>query len=284
MDKTGYSMKPELTFFIPVRNGLPYIEECIASILAQTFQNWRLFILDNRSTDGTYESCSKYLVDERITYILNDTDIGMCGNFNKCLDLCDTKYYAILSHDDVYSCSRAVEDSFNILESDPDLCVVYSHVNWIDRGSNRIATRISRFTGKVSSDRIARESILSCRNLFGVPLLVRNTTSARGKRYDSDLNLTADVDVAIAIGHEQNIYIIDRPCFSIRFHTGNATARDDSEILAQMLKIAEKNGVTLGYLDRSKMALNNLKMRLQKFVFFMYLDHVRPHCASTNRK
>lgn len=276
-------MKPELAFFIPVRNGLPYIEDCIESILAQTFQNWQLFILDNRSTDGTLESCSKYLADERITYVLNDTDIGMCGNFNKCLDMCDAKYYAILSHDDAYSCSRAVEDSFNILESDPDLCVVYSHVNWIDGSSSRIATRVSRFIGKVPSDRIARESILSCRNLFGVPLLVRNS-SASGKRYDSDLNLTADVDVSIAIGRKQNIYIIDRPCFSIRFHAGNATARDDSEILAQMLKIAEKNGMTLGRFDRAKMAMNNHKMRLKKFVFFIYLDHFRHHCVSTNAK
>lgn len=267
-------MKPEVTFFIPVKNGVPYIEECIGSILSQTFQNWRLFILDNQSSDNTYSLCSKYLSDPRVTYVLNDADIGMCGNFNKCLDLCDTKYYSILSHDDLYSCDRAVEDSFAILETDPDVCATYSHINWIDDRSIKIATRKSRDTGKISSDKIAQESILSCRNLFGVPLLVRRS-AAVGKKYDGNLFHTADVELSVAIGRGLDIYIINRPCFSIRFHTGNATARDDSEILTQMLEIAEKHEISLGRVDRIRMVMSNLKMRFGKFVFFMYLDHIR---------
>lgn len=267
-------MKPEVTFFIPVRNGVPYIEECIGSILSQTFQHWRLFILDNRSSDNTYSLCSKYLSDERITYVLNDTDIGVYGNFNKCLDLCDTKYYAMLSHDDMYSCDRAVEDSFAILENDPNICATYSHINWIDDRSIKIITRKSSDVGKVPSDKIARKSILSCRCLFGVPLLVRRSATV-GKKYDGDLYHTADVDLSIAIGRGLDIYIINRPCYSIRFHSRNNTARDHSKTLAQMLKIAEKNEISLGKYDQIKMMISNFKVRLGKIVFFMYLDQIR---------
>lgn len=275
-------MKPEITFFIPVKNGVPYIDECIKSILSQTFQNWRLFILDNQSSDKTYSLCSKYLADERITYVLNDTNLGVYGNFNKCLDLCDTKYYAVLSHDDMYSCDRAVEDSFALLESDPDLCATYSHINWIDDKSTTITTRKSRDTGKVPSDKIARESILSCRNLFGVPLLVRRT-AATGKKYDGDLYHTADVELSVAIGRGLDIYIINRPCYSIRFHSKNNTARDDSKILTQLLIIAEKHEINLGRGDRIKMGVNNFKMRLGKFFFFLYLDQIRSFNVVKNK-
>lgn len=275
-------MKPEVTFFIPVKNGAPFIEKCIGSILSQSFQNWHLFVLDNRSSDNTYSLCSKYLSDQRITYMLNDIDIGMYGNFNKCLDLCDTKYYAILSYDDLYSCDRAVEDSYVILEREPDLCATYSHINWIDDRSRKITTRKSHDIGRISSDKIARKSILSCRNLFGVPLLVRRT-AAIGKKYDADLYHTADVELSVAIGRGLDIYVINRPCYSIRFHSRNATAHDDSRILSQMLEIARKHEITLGPSDKIKMVVNNLKMRLGKFVFFMYLEQIRSLGIAKNK-
>ena len=174
-------MKPDVTFFIPVKNGVPYIEECINSVLSQSFQNWHLLIVDNQSTDNTRSLCNKYLSDERISYLLNETDIGGVQNFNKCLDLCNTRYYTILSHDDLYSCSRAVEESFSLLESDSELSAIYSHINWIDDKSKNIVTKKFNKIGKVFSDKIAKKSIQSCRNLFGVPLLVRSSVIA-GKK------------------------------------------------------------------------------------------------------
>lgn len=253
---------------------MPYIEECIESILSQSFQGWNLFILDNRSSDNTATLCSKYLSDPRVHYLLNDTDIGMYGNLNKCLDLCETRYYAILSHDDLYSCYRAIEDSFAALESDPDICAVYSHVNWIDERSAIITTRKSSVTGKVDSDKVARQSVLRCRNLFGVPLLVRRSAT-NGKKYDAGLFHTADVEFSVAIGHGRSIVILDRPCFSIRFHSRNNTAHSYASILPQMREIARRHGMSLGWGDRMNMMIGSLRMCVGKYIFFMYLDHFR---------
>jgi len=276
-------MKPEVTFFIPVKNGVPYIEECIGSILSQSFQNWRLVILDNQSVDDTYSLCSKYLSDGRINYILNDADIGALGNFNKCLELSDTKYYAILSHDDLYSCNRAVEDSFAILESNPDVCAVYSHIDWIDARSTKITTRRSLDTGKIPADKTARKSILSCRNLFGVPLLVRRA-AAIGKKYDSAFYSTGDIEFSIAIGRGLSIYVINRPCYSIRFHSTNNTMRDFSRIRTELVKAAEKHGISLGVGHRTFMAISDFNMQLKKFLFYLYLDHIRGYGMPRDKK
>ena len=276
-------MKPEVTFFIPVKNGAPYIEECIGSILSQSFQNWRLVILDNQSSDDTYSLCSKYLSDKRINYMLNDTDVGALQNFNKCLELSDTKYHAILSHDDLYSCNRAVEDSFAILDGDPDICAVYSHIDWIDARSTKVMTRKFFDTGKVPSNKVARKSILSCRNLFGVPLLVRRA-AAIGKKYDSAFYSTGDIEFSIAIGRGLSIYVINRPCYSIRFHSANNTMRDSSRIRSELLKVAEKHGISLGVGPRLLMVISDFNMQLKKFLFYLYLDHIRGFGMTRDRR
>jgi glycosyltransferase involved in cell wall biosynthesis len=267
-------MNPLVTFFIPVRNGAPYIEECIRSVLSQTFKNWRLLILDNRSTDNTYALCEKYLSDPRIEYRTNKTDIGMVGNFNQCLALCDTKYYAILSHDDMYADERAVEESFSLLEDDPELCAVYSHLYWVDSKSAKIAGRKFKMTGKVPSDTIAKASIKACRNLFGVPLLVR-AAAVRENKYESSISLTGDVDFSIAIGQGGHHYVIDRPCYSIRFHAANNTMRDFSKTRSEMRWIAEKHRIRLDAADSVRMIVNDWKTRTSKHLFYLYLDHFR---------
>jgi glycosyltransferase involved in cell wall biosynthesis len=274
---------PEVTFFIPVKNGALYIEDCIKSVLAQTFQNWRLMVLDNRSSDNTYNLCSKYLADRRVQYILNEMDIGGTQNFNKCLELCDTKYYAILSHDDMYSCDRAVEDSFALLEKDPELCAVYSHVNWIDSISVKIVTKKFSKIGKIFSDSIAIKSIQTCRNLFGVPLLVRSSV-VTGKKYDDSIYSTSDIDFSIAIGRGLYIYVINKPCYSIRFHLSNNTMRDFSRIRSELVSIAEKHQIKLGAGDKIKMLFGDWKMRMGKRLFFLYLHHFRKlHTVSRSK-
>lgn len=273
-------MKPDVTFFIPVKNGVPYIEECINSVLSQSFQNWHLLIVDNQSTDNTRSLCNKYLSDERISYLLNETDIGGVQNFNKCLDLCNTRYYTILSHDDLYSCSRAVEESFSLLESDSELSAIYSHINWIDDKSKNIVTKKFNKIGKVFSDKIAKKSIQSCRNLFGVPLLVRSSVIA-GKKYDNSVYSTADIDFSIAIGRGLYNYVINRPCYSIRFHSSNNTMRDSSKIRSELLRIAEKHEIKIGGADHVNMLINNWKMRLGKHLFFGYLDHIRNSASAS---
>ncbi|WP_374088715.1 glycosyltransferase [Methylomicrobium lacus] len=253
---------------------MPYIEECIQSILAQSFQNWRLLILDNRSTDSTDSLCSKYLADRRIEYITNATDIGMIPNFNQCLDLCDTKYYAILSHDDMYADARAVEDSLTLLENDPELCAVYSHLNWIDGNSQTIARKKFKTMGKVASDTIAKTSIRTCRNLFGVPLLVR-AAAVKGHKYESAFYFTADIDFSIAIGQGLYHYVIDRPCYAIRFHASNTSMRDFSKTRSELNSIADKHRIKLSVVDSIRMRINDWQTRAGKHLFYLYLDHFR---------
>ncbi len=75
------STVPAISIITPVWNGLPYIKECIGSVLAQEFQNWEMLVGDNGSTDGTREYLSGQ-TDSRIHIYNHKVNLGISGNLN----------------------------------------------------------------------------------------------------------------------------------------------------------------------------------------------------------
>ena len=63
-------MNPKISIIIPVYNVENYLEKCLDSILAQTFQDFNVYIVDDGSTDKTGDICAEYgKMDQRITVI-----------------------------------------------------------------------------------------------------------------------------------------------------------------------------------------------------------------------
>lgn len=95
--------QPLVTVTIPVYNGEPFLRECLDSVLAQTYQNWRLVIVDNASTDGSGEISEEYARrDARVRVIHNESLIPALENHNRMLTFLDAeaKYCKPLMADD----------------------------------------------------------------------------------------------------------------------------------------------------------------------------------------
>ena len=72
-----------LTIGVPVFNGEKTISRCIDSLLNQTFDDFKLIISDNASTDSTRKICEDYAKkDSRIRYIKQKKNIGLVPNWN----------------------------------------------------------------------------------------------------------------------------------------------------------------------------------------------------------
>ena len=72
-----------LTIGMPVFNGENTISKSIDSLLKQTFDDFKLIISDNASTDSTQKICEEYAKkDNRIQYIKQKKNIGQLSNYN----------------------------------------------------------------------------------------------------------------------------------------------------------------------------------------------------------
>jgi glycosyltransferase involved in cell wall biosynthesis len=88
-------------------NGSRFVAEQIESICGQTYTNLQIIIVDDASTDDTYEIVKKYAEkDKRIAACRNDTNMGFNLNFNKACSLATGDFIAIADQDDIWEPSK----------------------------------------------------------------------------------------------------------------------------------------------------------------------------------
>jgi glycosyltransferase involved in cell wall biosynthesis len=269
-------MSAKITIYIPVYNGADYIQYLIDSVLSQTYQNIFLVISDNCSTDDTVYKVNPYLSDKRVELIKQPFNVGMLKNFNYCLDRTKTDYCMVMSHDDFFYDDRALEVGIEILERNKNIPAVYNYMMFVDEMGKPITENKYKyaFNGLTSADFVAKKSIMSCRNLFGIPLLIR-TSAIKNLRFSEGFNHTGDVDFSISLTKQNQIYYIPKPLLAIRFHSNNATARNYSKFLPEFKKLAIKHHIKLSKFEQMQMYLNHFLTVIQKYLFYFYLDKIR---------
>ena len=92
-------MNPKVTFIIPCYKLAHLLSRCIESILAQTYSDFDVLIMDDCSPDNTPDVVRSF-PDFRIKHIRNETNIGHLANYNKGIGLATGKYVWLISADD----------------------------------------------------------------------------------------------------------------------------------------------------------------------------------------
>jgi glycosyltransferase involved in cell wall biosynthesis len=93
-----------ITIAIPAYNKHDTISKAIESCISQDFsQSYEIIIVDNCSTDGTFEIAQSYQNEERnIRVYQNEANLGMWGNHNRCLELAKGDYVVYCHTDDIF--------------------------------------------------------------------------------------------------------------------------------------------------------------------------------------
>ncbi len=93
---------PVCSIIVPVYNSETYLEECICSILTQTFTNYELILIDDGSTDKSRTICETFSEeDSRVRLIAYDENRGMSYARNKGMDAAKGKYILFIDSDDM---------------------------------------------------------------------------------------------------------------------------------------------------------------------------------------
>lgn len=91
-----------VSIIMPSYNTAKFIAESIDSVLAQTYTDWELLIVDDCSTDNTDEVVAAY-TDPRIKYVKNEKNSGAAVSRNKALAMASGKWIAFLDSDDLWT-------------------------------------------------------------------------------------------------------------------------------------------------------------------------------------
>jgi glycosyltransferase involved in cell wall biosynthesis len=99
-------MKKELiSIIVPVYQVKDYVEECINSLLNQTYSDIEILLIDDGSTDGSGEICDKYAEKDGRVQVFHQENKGLSAARNKGLDNAKGQYIAFVDSDDVVKAS-----------------------------------------------------------------------------------------------------------------------------------------------------------------------------------
>jgi glycosyltransferase involved in cell wall biosynthesis len=183
---------------MPVYNGEKYIEEAIRSNLAQTYEDFYLYIADNASMDRTEEICRDFAsADKRIKYIRNKHNLGASKNYSICFEPSKSEYYRWSNADDVID-RTLIEQCIKFLDENDDYVLAYGKTKIIDLDGNLIEYYDDKLNLEQESacDRFMsfRENIGLSNVLYGLmrrrPL---SKTALLGNYTASDINLIGEL-------------------------------------------------------------------------------------------
>ncbi|MFI3241432.1 MAG: glycosyltransferase family 2 protein [Alphaproteobacteria bacterium] len=128
--------KIKLSVLIPIYNSAQFLTDSINSILNQTFKDFELLLLDDCSTDGSFEFISQ-IKDKRVKVFRNDKNLGISTTRNKLIDLATGEYLAIMDNDDI-SLPTRFEHQIKFLDNNPDVSVVGTWTELFCKTKNKI--------------------------------------------------------------------------------------------------------------------------------------------------
>ena len=115
---------PAVSVCIPTFNYGRFLPDAIKSVLAQTFTDFELVVVDNASTDATAELMEAFVrSDPRIRFFRNAENVGIVKNFNRALGHATGDYVKILCADDLLA-PAALERSLAVIRNNPAVSLV----------------------------------------------------------------------------------------------------------------------------------------------------------------
>ena len=127
---------PLVSVIVLCYNHKRFVNECLQSIVNQTYNNIEIIIVDDCSRDNSQEEILKFCHENFSTqYIFNKKNVGNCRAFNQGLKISKGKYIIDLSTDDILKPNR-IKEQVEKFEESEKIGVVTSDAEYIDENSN----------------------------------------------------------------------------------------------------------------------------------------------------
>ena len=143
-------MLPLISVNLPTFNRARFVAQAMDSVLRQTFTNWELNIVDNCSTDGTWEIVSSYK-DSRIRTFRNEENKGMVFSWNRAVQLSRGQYVCYLADDDWFHPER-LEKLLKFLHDNPECWGVCDYLIEVDENGNKVPSGSGFFEAYFNRD------------------------------------------------------------------------------------------------------------------------------------
>ena len=125
---------PLFSIIIPIYNTSNYLDECLRSVVEQEFDDYEVILIDDGSTDDSFDICSNYMKQYGNIVLISKPNGGLSDARNTGIHLARGKYLIFLDGDDYWHGTEILSDLFKIYQdSNPDLIINFFTSVYPDR-------------------------------------------------------------------------------------------------------------------------------------------------------
>jgi glycosyltransferase involved in cell wall biosynthesis len=212
--KMNNSKLPDISVLMPVYNAEKYLKEAIESIINQTYSNWELIILNDKSTDSSKAIIESYLVkDSRIIFINKETNVGPANLRNEGFELARGTYIALLDADDIAKPTR-FEKQINVMKNNTEIGVCGT---WFKTFGEKEKSKIIKHPEM--HNQIKVKFLIDCTIGNSTALFKKNILE--NIRYDKEYVPVEDYHLWSQLIAKNQFYIIQEALVDYRIHDSN---------------------------------------------------------------
>ena len=239
------SEQPMVSICIPAYNSEAYILETVKAALDQTWKNLEVLVVDDCSSDRTVEVLEK-IDDPRFRLVENEVNLGMTGNWNRCVQLCRGEYIKLIPADDVVY-PECVEKSVKALIKYPQVSLVITDTDLIDPSGKKIGAYAHwPVAGAFDGAKIAKASVM-LNNFYGNPVcaMFRKTDFIKVGGFDPDIPYILDFDLWLGLSRLGDVMMIREHLNAFRVredsNTGKMTGKGGKKYTDEHARLVDKH-------------------------------------------
>lgn len=228
-----------ITFAIPYYRNPDLLARAIDSVCQQDRPDWRLLVADDSGGDPSIRELVESRRDPRMSYVRNETRLGMVGNWNRCLDLAQTEFITLLHADDELLPNYA-SHVLRGLQAHPTavLCFcnariidesgqsVFSFPDWFKRWLTPVRYKDTVYHGESALIALLRGNFIMC------PTMCYRFERLGRRRFDPQWVQVPDLDMTTRLLLDgESLLGLHEVGYLYRRHAGNTTIENTESLL-----------------------------------------------------
>jgi glycosyltransferase involved in cell wall biosynthesis len=282
---------PTISILMPVFNCAKFLNSAIESVIAQTYSDWELIVVDDASTDDSFSIASSYSNSSKhIRVFRNNTNLGMLDNWNYGIGLCRGEFVAKLDADDMWAPTMLAK-CLEVMQKYQDVGIVFSKYIEIDESSNELPHRLGPLPDFASNKPFSCVPIvrLGVNKMLQYPILRQGLGLIRRSVFDrlglyrylitKETSASTDTEFYFRVGCHYSIYCIDEFLYYYRIHATSISRRDIASGLQEKKMFEIKVCINDYYFREGKIEkeqwINNRNSALFSYRTFLLYMHRR---------
>jgi len=225
---------PKVSVVIPTHNRAHLVGRGVRSVLAQTFGDLEVMIVDDASTDGTREVIAR-IADPRVKYFRHDVNRGVSASRNTAISQASGEFVAFLDDDDEWLPDKLEIQLDRFEAANRNVGLICAGYHTVDSASNRITSEVIPTERGWVLERLLRQGTFNHTST----IVVRAECFARVGLFDVSYNYSEDFDLWLRIAKDYAVDCVPIPLVKLYFQPDGLSRNYHAMIAAGQAHLAK---------------------------------------------